>query len=189
MYDRLLDLDAEHIAQPEDFYTALSNATEAARDEHYVDLDALHVLYLFEFYKIVKIGGINSPYTCIDWPGIQIPQAIISLIEVKGLRFTFYNNKRTAEEHTLHFFERNLAGRGLDFNDFPDDKTDFVRYAVELRCLNPVVDTIKSPLPPLEDMSEAVGALMLSGLKPNKEPRKDLEKPLLTERTTRQWFP
>ena len=55
--------------------------------------------------------------------------------------------------------------------------------------MNPVVDTKKSPLPPLEDLSEAVGALMSSGLKPDKEPRKDLEKLLLTERTTRQWFP
>jgi hypothetical protein len=109
-------------------------------------------------------------------------------MEVEGLRSTFYNNRRTSEEHTLHFYERNPAGHGLDFNDFPDDKTDFVRYAVELRCLNPVVDTKKSPLPPLEDLSEAVGTLMLSGLQPDKEPRKDLEKLLLTERTTRQWF-
>ncbi len=60
---------------------------------------------------------------------------------------------------------------------------------MELRCLNPVVDTKKSPLSPLEDLSEAVGALMSSRLKPDKEPRKDLEKLLLTERTTRQWFP
>ena len=64
------------------------------------------------------------------------------------------------KEHTLHFYERNLARRGLDFNDYCDDKIDFVMYAVELRCLNPVVDTKKSPLPPLKDLSEAVGALM-----------------------------
>jgi len=82
------------------------------------------------------------------------------LLDEKGLRFTFYNNKRVAEEHTLHFFERNPARRGLDFNDYPDDKTDIVRYAVELRFMNPVVDTIKSPPPPLEDLLEAVGALM-----------------------------
>ena len=89
---------------------------------------------------------------------------------------TFYNDKREAEEHTLHFYERNPAGRGLDFDDHPDDKTDFVRYAVELRCLNPMMDTKKSPLPPLEDISEAVGALIAVGLKPDKEPRKELEK-------------
>ena len=96
LYDRLFDLDAEHVDQPEDFYTTLSEATETTGDEHYVDMDALHMLYLFDFYKIVKIGGINSPYACIEWHGIQIPQAILSLMEVKGLRFTFCNNRRTA---------------------------------------------------------------------------------------------
>jgi hypothetical protein len=159
MYDRVHDLDAEHVNQPEEFYTALSDATEATRDGHYADLDASHMLYLFEFYKIVKIGGTNNPFTCIEWPGIQIPQAILSLLDEKGLRFTFYDNKRIVEEHTLHFYERNPAGRGLDFNDYPDDKPDFVKYAVELRCLNPVVDTKNSPLPPLEDLSEVVEAL------------------------------
>jgi hypothetical protein len=69
------------------------------------------MLYLFEFYKIVKIGGTNSPYACIEWPRIQIPQAILSLLDEKGLRFIFYNNRRSAEERTLHFLERNLAGR------------------------------------------------------------------------------
>ena len=63
---------------------------------------------LLELYKIVKIGGIdNNPYACIEWPGIQIPQAILSLLDEKDLKFTFYNNKREAEEHTLHFYERN----------------------------------------------------------------------------------
>jgi len=75
----------------------------------------------------------------------------------------------------LQFYERNPARRGLDFDDRPEDKTDFVRYAAELRCLNPITDTKKSPLPPLEDLVEAVEALMAAGLKSEKEPRKDLE--------------
>ena len=57
----------------------------------------------------------------------------------------------------MHFYERIPVGRGLDFDDHLDDKTNFVRYAVKLRCMNPVVDTKKSPLPPLEDQVEAVG--------------------------------
>ena len=117
-------------------------------------------MYLHEFYKIVKIGGINSPYACIKWPMIQIPQAIPSPLDEKGLRFTFYNDMRAAKKKTLHFYERNAARRGLDFNDHPDDKTYFVRYEVELRCMNPIVDTKKSSLPPLEDLAGSVGALM-----------------------------
>jgi hypothetical protein len=62
LYDRLYVIDAAHLSQPEDFYTALSDATETAWDSHFVALDTLHTLYLVEFYKIVKIGGINSPY-------------------------------------------------------------------------------------------------------------------------------
>jgi hypothetical protein len=67
------------------------------------------MLHLHEFYKIVKIGGTNSRYACIEWPWIQIPQAILSLLAEKGLRFTFYNNRRTPEDHTLHFYEGNRA--------------------------------------------------------------------------------
>jgi hypothetical protein len=64
----------------------------------------------------------------------------------------------------LHFYEHNPAGRGLDFDDYPEDLSDFVRYAAELRCLNPVVDTKKTPLPPLEDLAEAVTVLIHVGL-------------------------
>ena len=63
----------------------------------------------------------------------------------------------------------------MDFDDHPNDKTDFVRYAVELHCLNPIMDTKKSPLTPLEDLAEAMEALIAAGLKPDKEPRKELE--------------
>ena len=51
--------------------------------------------------------GHKNPYTCIEWVGIQIPWAILSLLEEEGLRFTLYNAKREAEDHTLHFYKRN----------------------------------------------------------------------------------
>ncbi len=87
-------------------------------------------------------------------------------------------------------YERNLAGRGLDFDDFPEAKTDFIRYAMELRCLNPVVDTkMKTPLPPLEDVAEGVAVLLKAGLQHNKEPRKDFEKILQAEGVSKEWFP
>ena len=92
-----------------------------------------------------------------------------------------FNNKRVGEDYTLLFCERIQAGRGLDFDDFPEAKPDFVRYAVELRCLNPVVDTKKTPLPSIEDLAEAVTVLLQTGLQHNKEPRKELEKILLAE--------
>ncbi len=78
---------------------------------------------------------------------------MISLLHRKGLRFTFFDNKREGEKHTLLFYERNPEGRGLNFDDYLEDKPDFVRCAVELRCLNHVKDIKKTPLPSLEDLA------------------------------------
>ncbi len=110
-------------------------------------------------------------------------------LEEKGLRFTFSNDKRVDEEHTIHFYERNSMGRGLEFDDHPEAKSYFVRFAVKLRCLNPIVDTKKNPLPPLEELAEAVYTLLTIGLKPNKEPRRELGKILQPEGAVKTWFP
>ena len=58
---------------PYDYFTALNDASQASTDQHVVDLDNITLLYLFEFNKINKTGGINSSYATIEWPGIQIP--------------------------------------------------------------------------------------------------------------------
>jgi len=34
----------------------------------------------------------------------------------------FFNDKRESEDHILHFYERNPAGRGLDFDDYPENQ-------------------------------------------------------------------
>jgi hypothetical protein len=46
---------------------------------------------------------------------------------------------------------------------------------VELRYLNPLVDTKKTPLQLLEDLAEAVTILFQAGVQHDKEPRKHLE--------------
>ena len=48
-------------------------------------MDPHTLLYLFEYYGVTKIGGPISPYACAEWPGTQIPQAILSLHDCKGL--------------------------------------------------------------------------------------------------------
>jgi hypothetical protein len=52
-----------------------------------------------------------------------------------------------------------------------------------------VVDTKKTPLPPIEDLAEAVTVLVQTGLQHNTEPRKELEKILQAEGATKEWFP
>ena len=101
----------------------------------------------------------------MEWLGIQIPQAIATNLLDKLLKFTFTPVKGDNVKHLLTFYERNLARRGLDFTNNPDSKEDFLRYAVELQCLNPVVDTRKTPLPPLEDLEEGATVLIEAKLR------------------------
>jgi hypothetical protein len=125
----------------------------------------------------------------MQWPGIQIPQAIISLLDTKDLLVDFIDDNGGTEQHYIQFYERNPAGRGLDFDNAPEDKPDFVRYAVELRCLNPITDTRKTPLPPLEDLAAATKTLLAAGLEPEKAPRKDFLNILQKSGNTKEWFP
>ncbi len=39
LYDRLFDINAENIPAPQNFYTSIANATEAAGDNHKVELE------------------------------------------------------------------------------------------------------------------------------------------------------
>ena len=83
-------------------------------------MDPQIMLYLMESYKIVKIGGINCPFASMEWPGIQIPQAILSLLDTQGITYHFLDDKGAWEGGALHFYERNPVGRGLDFDDAPE---------------------------------------------------------------------
>jgi hypothetical protein len=62
IYERLVSLDADTLDVPYDYYSALSEAVEAAGDRHSVELGPQHTLYIFEYYKIGKVGGANNPY-------------------------------------------------------------------------------------------------------------------------------
>jgi hypothetical protein len=77
----------------------------------------------------------------------------------------------------------------MDFDDAPEDKPYFTRYAVEFRCLSPLKNTKRSPLSPLEELAEAVTILTVVGLQPQKEQRKELEKVLHNAGSLRDWFP
>jgi hypothetical protein len=123
VYENTISLDGGDAQQiPDDYYTALNEATEASTDQSTVKLDSKTLLYLFEFSRISKMGGLNNPYDIIEWPGIQIPQAILSNLGDKPLKCTFITDEGGWEEHFITFYERNPAGRGLDFTDNPTTK-------------------------------------------------------------------
>jgi len=86
LYERLFDIAADALAVPEYYYSAIAEESEQAGDKQNIELDPqIHLLYLMEFYKIVKIGGVNIPFASMVWPGIQIPQEILSLLDIKGI--------------------------------------------------------------------------------------------------------
>ncbi len=140
---------------PTDFIDLFINAIGAA----YIDnadetvMEPTTLLYLFEFGKIYKFGGIASPYATIEWQGVQTPQAITSILQNKGIKIALVNNDGYLHESTIYFYDRNPARRGLDFDESPTQKADFLRYAVQYNCINPIRDITKSPLPPLEEIA------------------------------------
>ena len=55
---------------PEDLIDSLVTSILAAdlRNETNITLELTDLLYLFEFSRIYKVGGIASPYATIEWP-------------------------------------------------------------------------------------------------------------------------
>jgi hypothetical protein len=85
-------------------------------------------------------------------------------------------------------YDRNPAGRGLDFTENPASKEDFLRYAIELQCLSVETNTRKTPLPPLQDLAEGATVLLEAGLRLGTKPRCDLEKALREAGTQQDWY-
>jgi hypothetical protein len=116
-------------------------------------LTSTYLLYLFEFSEIFKVGRISSPYAVIEWLGVHIPQATTSVLQNRGIKLSLINNDGEYQDTTIYFYDRNQAGRGLEFDEFPAQKADFLRYAVQFKCINPITDITKCPLPPLEEIA------------------------------------
>ncbi len=87
IYDNILALDiVDEFQVLEDFYSVLNEAADKAGEQAIVDLDAGIQLYLFELIWITKTGWINNPFVTMEWPWIQIPQAIVSNLTDKLLK-------------------------------------------------------------------------------------------------------
>jgi hypothetical protein len=106
-YEALLGGVHADYLDPNDFYTSINDAMDFARDNPTLELYSLELLYLFELYRCTKTGGTSSPYICLEWPCIQIPHTITSLLLDKGLNFLFINDSGAWEQHTIHFYEQN----------------------------------------------------------------------------------
>ncbi len=58
--------------------TAIAESTIA--NNNIISLKNIDLLYFVEFNRIYKVGGVSNPYDNMEWPGIQIPQAISTML-------------------------------------------------------------------------------------------------------------
>jgi uncharacterized membrane protein YagU involved in acid resistance len=75
--------DKEQYHPPTDFIDTFITTIEAAESNNNVaeiTLAPTNLLYLFEFIIIFKIGRISSPYAVSEWPRVQLPQAITTIL-------------------------------------------------------------------------------------------------------------
>jgi hypothetical protein len=96
IYEKPIPLDsADAFYVLEDYFTALNDAMEVGVDQPAVESDTRTLLYLFEFNKITKMGGINNSYVTIELPGIKIPHVILTNMYEKPLKCSLISDNRT----------------------------------------------------------------------------------------------
>ena len=88
IYEDIILNNTDDFQPPKYFIESLTEeiSVAEAQGESTISLSPADALYLFEFYKIFKVGGIASPYATIEWPGVQIPQALIAILQDKGIK-------------------------------------------------------------------------------------------------------
>ena len=91
------------------------------------------------------------------------------------MQIALINNAGYFHEANIYFYDRNPAERGLDFDEFPSQKADFLRYAVHLNCINSRRDITKCPLPPLEEIAQGIHIQLQDVIQKGTLSRKDLD--------------
>jgi len=57
-------------------------------------------------------------------------------VVVRGIHIAFPNEEGDYEQTVIYFYGQNFAGRGLDFDENPYHKEDFLTHAVQLTCIH-----------------------------------------------------
>jgi hypothetical protein len=134
---------------PSDLIGDISLAITQA-DSHnieYVLLPRPSLLYILEYSKIHKVGDPTGPYACMEWPGIQIPKALLTLLDNIPLLCPFSQEEGYTYISNIYFYDRNPAGKELDFGSNPEQKELFLRYAVSFQLYNRTEDLCSPAYP------------------------------------------
>ncbi len=120
---------------------------------------------------------------------MQTSQALSAILQDWGINISLLNNEGEHQHARIYFYERNPTGRGLDFDDFSEQKADFLRYAVQLNCINPIRDITKSSLPPLEEIDRGISIQLRDGIKLGSQSKRDQDNARTNSGTEPKWFP
>ena len=90
-------------------------------------------MHILEYSRIYKVGDLTGPYACIEWPGIQIAQALLTLLDNRLLLCPFPQDAGYIYTNNLCFYDRNPAGKELDFDSNPEQEESFLKYVVSFQ--------------------------------------------------------
>jgi hypothetical protein len=72
----------------------------------------------------------------MEWPKIQIPLALLTAMDDIPLLCPFPQDEGYIYTSNLYFYDRNPAGKELDFDSNPEQKGPFLRCAVSFQLQN-----------------------------------------------------
>jgi len=98
-----------------------------SQNNEYVLLPRPSLLHILEYSKVYKVGDPTGPYACIEWPGIQIPHVLLTVLDGRPLLCSFSQEEGYTYSSNIYFYDRNPAGKELDFDSNPDQKEPFMR--------------------------------------------------------------
>ncbi len=107
----------------------------------------------------------------------------------RGIKIILVNNDGYLKESTIYFNDRNPARRGLDFDELPTQKVDFLRYAVQYNCINPIRDIPTSPLPPLEEIAHGMYIQLQDVIQKGTQSRRHLDAAITSADAEAEWYP
>jgi hypothetical protein len=85
----------------------LATAHADSQNNEYVLLPRPSLMYILEYSRIYKVGDPIGPYTCVEWPGIQISQPLLTLLDDIPLLCPFSQDDGYIYTRNLYLYDRN----------------------------------------------------------------------------------
>ena len=158
LYEASLAKAGDFFSIPSDLIGDITLAITQANSQNnkYVLLPRPSLLHILEYPRIYKVGDPPGPYDSMEWPGIRIPHALLTLLDNKPRLCPFPQDEGYTYTSNLYFYDRNPVGKELDFDSNPEQKELFQRYAVSFQLQNRTEDLSHLSLPTLSNISHGI---------------------------------